>query len=930
MGVRALFRSLRALTTRRRILAAAVTLLLSGCGDRPEVHLREATDEAIVLQPPLATFAVFATRSVRLRDRVQVIGGNVGSQRAVTGALLFPGFEVAFDLDTRADVLFGVYGDSVRLDSRAQIGDLFVNQLVQNPGATFVSQNPFLQQTALPPNPAILPGTQNISVAPRAVMTLAPGRYNNVSTSGTLRLSGGTYQFRSLTIDNDSRVEAQTAVDIRVLERVLLRDRAFVGPRVGTTIRARDVRLTALGANGGTGPLTTPLAIGVGSDSSFRALILAPNGTFTSGQRGRVTGSVVARDVLLDLDARVTLEDGIQFCDPAACNDTNPCTVSRCENNACVHVPVAAGTTCDDTTVCNGRETCNATGTCVPGAPPIVNDDNLCTTDSCDPMGGVMHVPTAPGTPCPSNGDVCDGPEACDGAGVCRSGMPIDTDDGNPCTTDSCNPMTGPVHTPVTIGTSCEDDDVCDGEEVCLAGGVCQGVPPDPLPDECTTTPPDSEFCGDGIRDPVTEECDDGPGMEEDSCTPDCRVHNIFVRPVTSPGGLRLRSRSLGFAPHPAAATSTATLVAFSESEASNFSFKGALFDHQGRRTALVELGVDAVPSEFADGVVAALPGGAFATAWSELGNGSLDVGLRLVSPVSTPVVGDLHYANVTFPGPQQDPDLVWTGSELVVAWTDVSSIKARRFSSDLTPLTTDEQPLSPANEVSGAVSLVRFGSDWAAAWRALDASGDELIRVRTGSVSWTVGPFVPGETLERPTLVDLDATHLLLVFTEGTDPLDTGTPSVTRLRAAILDTAAPGNTTFVELEPMLEPYASDPAITLRRPTLARVSTRLFLGWESEGLLGDPLGSEIWVQRLRWSGALVGLQRDAEEPIQADAPRPGNQFAPSFASSPLIPQGALVTVWEEHSPESRHETTPDVFFGLRPVPFVRLPAFGGE
>jgi hypothetical protein len=291
--------------------------------------------------------------------------------------------------------------------------------------------------------------------------------------------------------------------------------------------------------------------------------------------------------------------------------------------------------------------------------------------------------------------------------------------------------------------------------------------------------------------------------------------------------------------------------------------------------------------------------------------------------------VGDVLYANVTMAGPQGDPDLIWTGSELVVAWTDLFAVKTRRFSSSLTPLTEGEQTLSPDGEMSGAISLCRFGSDWAAAWRALDAMNDEIIRVRAGSVSWTVGPFIPGEALERPALVELDSSHLLLVFTEGTDPLETGTPSVTRLRAAILDTASPGNVPFVDLDPMLEPYASNAAITLRRPTLARVSTRLFLGWESEGLVGDALGSEIWVQRMRWPSTSIGLLRETEEPIQVDAPRPGSQFAPSFASSPLIPQGALVTVWEEHSPGSRHETSPDVFFGLRPVPFVHLPQSGG-
>jgi len=451
------------------------------------------------------------------------------------------------------------------------------------------------------------------------------------------------------------------------------------------------------------------------------------------------------------------------------------------------------------------------------------------------------------------------------------------------------------------------------------------GTPPNPLPDECQV----STRCGDGIRDPVTEECDDGPGTEEDSCTASCRIHNIFVRPVEQPGGLRVRSRALGYGRHPVAAGKTASLVAFVQNEGSTSSLFGALFDHQGRRMSLIELGRGASTSQQANAVVAALPNGAFAVAWNDLGAGSLDVGLRRVSTTSSPVLESVRYANVTRPGAQQDPDLLWTGTELAAAWTDAQVIVVRRFGADLTALGA-EQRISLQGEISGSITLASVGTSWAAAWRAIDAAtSEEIVRIHSGSTDWNIGPFSPGASLERPALVELDADHLLVVFTQGTDPLATGTASVTRLRGAILSKAAPGLVQSVPLDPLVEPFASTPALSLMSPALARVGSRLFLGWSSEGMIGDPRGREIWVQELVFNSSGATLTRRSEEPVQVDALRAGDQLVPAFASSPLIPQGALVTVWEEHNPATRHETLPDVFFGLRPVPFVRLSAPSG-
>jgi hypothetical protein len=60
---------------------------------------------------------------------------------------------------------------------------------------------------------------------------------------------------------------------------------------------------------------------------------------------------------------------------------------------------------CDDGVLCNGVESCDIrTGRCRPGTPPDCDDDNVCTDDTCEPLGGCVHrvnrAPCATGDPC--------------------------------------------------------------------------------------------------------------------------------------------------------------------------------------------------------------------------------------------------------------------------------------------------------------------------------------------------------------------------------------------------------------------------------------------------------------------------------------------------------------------------------------------------
>jgi len=79
---------------------------------------------------------------------------------------------------------------------------------------------------------------------------------------------------------------------------------------------------------------------------------------------------------------------------PASCDDSNPCTTDQCDAElGCGHSPAAAGTPCSDNNACTVSDQCDGSGTCVPGSAAANCDDaNVCTTDSCDPATGCVHT----------------------------------------------------------------------------------------------------------------------------------------------------------------------------------------------------------------------------------------------------------------------------------------------------------------------------------------------------------------------------------------------------------------------------------------------------------------------------------------------------------------------------------------------------------
>ncbi|MBI5609953.1 MAG: hypothetical protein HY902_13855, partial [Deltaproteobacteria bacterium] len=114
--------------------------------------------------------------------------------------------------------------------------------------------------------------------------------------------------------------------------------------------------------------------------------------------------------------------------------------------------------------------------------PQVCDDGNPCTTDGCDPVTGCTAVvrDCADGDPCTI--------DACEvGTGECQH-QPEDCDDGNACTTGTCDPGQGCLF----AATDCADGNLCTADG-CTPGGGCQHS---------------------------TLNCDDGVTCTADSCDP--------------------------------------------------------------------------------------------------------------------------------------------------------------------------------------------------------------------------------------------------------------------------------------------------------------------------------------------------------------------------------------------------------------------------
>ncbi len=155
-----------------------------------------------------------------------------------------------------------------------------------------------------------------------------------------------------------------------------------------------------------------------------------------------------------------------------ACDSGDTCMLGKCNlaDGKCTYNN-KNGQPCNDGNPCTSNELC-AQETCKGGAVNC-DDGSPCTADSCDPATGCLHKAAA--GPC-NDADSCTQKDNCE-AGKCV-GIAIDVtascNDNDACTTDSCEAKAGCVHTPKIAGP-CDDGNVCTLNDACQNGKCISG-----------------------------------------------------------------------------------------------------------------------------------------------------------------------------------------------------------------------------------------------------------------------------------------------------------------------------------------------------------------------------------------------------------------------------------------------------------------------
>ncbi|HKO93824.1 MAG TPA: hypothetical protein VJU61_21870 [Polyangiaceae bacterium] len=174
--------------------------------------------------------------------------------------------------------------------------------------------------TSIPTRSVTCPGTTDKTID-KTTVTLAPGNYRDVilqngssATPSVLVLTpGGTYTFRNLTINSGcqyckiqlgSSASVTGPWDVSVCGRALLEGpNSFIAGGNGAKLITPESFILYVG---GTDPGAGQYAAKLGTDFKFVGVMMVPNGSFRSEDRGTVNGAVWAKAVSAGTDLGAT------------------------------------------------------------------------------------------------------------------------------------------------------------------------------------------------------------------------------------------------------------------------------------------------------------------------------------------------------------------------------------------------------------------------------------------------------------------------------------------------------------------------------------------------------------------------------------------------------------------------------------------------
>lgn len=201
----------------------------------------------------------------------------------------------------------------------------------------------------------------------------------------TVLIGLGTVQTVTLTVQDASSNTAQCSFNVTVSSSAPAQPTSISGMNPACPNSSQTYSVPAVvGALSYTWTIPSGWT-GTSTSNSITVTTGSTGGTiFVAAENGcGQTGTAQSQGVSI-----ISIDDGV------------PCTLDACDptTGAVTHTPNDA--ICDDGIWCNGQETCDAILGCQSGTPPVLDDGNSCTDDSCDEANDqVIHI---------NNSDPCD------------------------------------------------------------------------------------------------------------------------------------------------------------------------------------------------------------------------------------------------------------------------------------------------------------------------------------------------------------------------------------------------------------------------------------------------------------------------------------------------------------------------------------------
>jgi VCBS repeat-containing protein len=304
---------------------------------KPGLSLRAARGSGAVvlwpvagaaIEPGFSNAVVLATNSARLKNDATVTSGDVVVNDASAGPTLADDHELSFDPKTSTAAGWAVKADSLQVKNKATVGgdahynDIDLKGSVDGSEITPLALPVFAM---LPQFDTGTPGGSAVTVPAGGFASLPAGAYAAVSVGdgGTLVFDGGEYDVASITTGEQASLLFAGPSQVRVAGRVLTGKWTTTGPDSGSSVGANEIVFYVAGVDGSDGELlSTPLAAEIGHSNGVGANFYAPNGTIRIGHFSDATGAFVARDVLVENGAALTLSSFFVNEPPTAADDS--------------------------------------------------------------------------------------------------------------------------------------------------------------------------------------------------------------------------------------------------------------------------------------------------------------------------------------------------------------------------------------------------------------------------------------------------------------------------------------------------------------------------------------------------------------------------------------------------------------------------------